>query len=246
VPAAPPPCPSLTPRRLLLPCSIPSAGRPTPAPATAPAPLPLLRSDFAARMHSMPQQLRMRRDYAANLARHTRFWTTLALYDLIRVGGARGGEMGGETGGQRLPQLGSVGAARSRDRSAWRARPQPLKPLSLDRTCSSAPLAPACRPAGDRPPGGGGALHDGGEPGGGPHGDGEGEAGAGAAATALTCDCGCRTLPVLVAPLSHDATSRMPCGPSSFPPPTGRLVCAHGGHLLRAPGRGLLPPAPAD
>jgi hypothetical protein len=41
-------------------------------------------------MHSTPQQLRMRRDYAADLARHTRFWATLALYDLIRVGARRG------------------------------------------------------------------------------------------------------------------------------------------------------------
>jgi hypothetical protein len=36
-------------------------------------------------MHSTPQQLRVSRDFPANAARHTRFWTTLALYDLIRA-----------------------------------------------------------------------------------------------------------------------------------------------------------------
>lgn len=42
-------------------------------------------------MHTNPQQLRASRSFRAHEARHTRFFTTMALYLLVQVGGGRRG-----------------------------------------------------------------------------------------------------------------------------------------------------------
>jgi len=51
-------------------------------------------------MANSPQQLRHTKDYALNLKRYTRLWTTLMLYDLIRVRalGVHWGRTGGALG----------------------------------------------------------------------------------------------------------------------------------------------------
>jgi hypothetical protein len=130
--------------------------------------IPPKTSDFARRMAQAPQQLRRSADYALNAARHARLWTTLALYDLIRVGCGVG--VGGGVGVGVGVGAGCV-CVRGRDRS-WMCPRSAFVCEYAEKTKHTNP--PSSPSTGGGPLPGRRPLQDTGEQGGGPDGDGEG------------------------------------------------------------------------